>query len=158
MLSIYEMHDSALDYFEGVCVKEAMLKFKETFPERLVHLYGARTWSDGLFSSADWYVKVTKKVFTNGRKNIQLDVDDLLKLLESDPWQKNDPHIVVFITSRDLTKQSLDYCFGMTRGVNTVQSVFRYKDSNPEERKAKIQSAIFSELTKICDSFNDCQE
>ena len=155
MLSIYEMHDSTLDYFEELCVKDAMMEFKEKFPERPVHLYGARSWSNGDFSSADWFLKVAKKVFPIGSKEIRLDVEDILKLLSRDPWQKNDPHITVFFTAHELVDRDYKLCDGMTQGLNTVQSVFRFKELNPDIREKSIKTMMLQELERICDAVGD---
>ena len=146
MLPIYVMYDSGLSAFEQKCVKEAMVDFKELFPERDIVLYGSRAWSDGDYSSADWYVRNAKMKLRPG--TFQLDAASILSLMETEPWQET-PHVDVFFTSKDLTAKGLNFCFGMTRGRCTVQSVHRYRQLYPEDRKLAIKAVVLHELGHV---------
>ena len=149
MLPIYLTFDSGLDDYERHCLKDAMVAFKELFPERAVYTYGDKAWATGDYSCADWYIRFAKKIFTPGYAGIQLDADDLLRLIENEPWQKKNPHIDVFFTSYDLNVEGMNFCFGLARGRNTVQSVYRFKKLDSTERKLALQTLVWHELGHI---------
>lgn len=145
MLAIYVAYDSSLDAFERGCVHEAMRKFASEFPQRKVMIYGARSWSTGKFSNADWYIDNAKKL-NNG---LQVDAWSVINLLIMEPWQKGNPHIDIMLTARDLGREDLNYCFGMTAGRYTVQSVFRYRHLGVDDRRRAIEAVIWHELGHV---------
>ena len=146
MLPIYVMYDSGLDVFERSCIEDSMREFVGEFPQRKVVMYGSRAWSNGDYSSADWYVQKAAKLLRN--RQLQVNASSLLDLLMNEPWQKN-PHIDVLFTSCDLGGLGLNFCFGMTSGRYTVQSVFRYRGLHVEDRKLAIKAVVWHELGHV---------
>ena len=149
MLPIYVMYDSSLDDFEIRCIKEAMWEFVSLFPERKVVIYGSRAWSRGDYSSADWYAQNAKRVIKKGWKWVQYDAQSLLELMMNEPWQRNNPHIDMMFVSHDLTARNLNFCFGMTMGRYTVQSVFRYRDLKEDDRWLAVKAVALHELGHV---------
>ena len=143
MLPIYVMWDSGLSSFEQECVKDAMIEFEETFPGRKIVICGSRQWSNGDYSSADWYVRKAKG------DGIKLDVDFLLNLMEKEPRQESTPRVDVLITSYDLSTGKESFCYGKTRGRFIVQSVARYERLSFADRKLVIKNMIWRELGHV---------
>ena len=148
MLPIYVCYDSGLDAFEVQCIKDALVELKILFPNRVIKDFGSRSWSVGDYSSADWYVNKAKKVLRSSAIS-QLDAGSLIDLMQSEPWQRNDPHIDVLFTSKDLTITNLNFCFGLARGRITVQSVFRYRRLSNADRELAIKAVVHHELGHI---------
>ncbi|MBR2998337.1 hypothetical protein IKF34_00960 [Candidatus Saccharibacteria bacterium] len=147
MLPIYVTYDSGLNIFEQVAVNESMQEFKRLFPNRQIVNYGSRAWSTGDYSSADWYIANARRIKTGEYE--QLDAYSLNRLMFIEPWQESNPHIDILVTSKDLSIEGLNFCFGLTNGRTTVQSVFRYRDLIPYERKAVIKTLIWHELGHV---------
>lgn len=152
MLPIYISYDNGLDAIERTAIREAVLEFQRIFPERKFYNFGSKAWSDGDFSSGDWYVNHARRVM---RKNfpLQLDAGSILHLFEREPWQNLEEHIDVFFTSHDLTArfgfQWLNFCFGLTRGHNTVQSVSRFRRLAFRNRKLAVKAVLLHELGRV---------
>ncbi len=150
MLPIYVAYDSGIDNLEARAIMEALVEFRRLFPKREIVNYGSRTWSEGDYSSADWYVEKAEKVMncTEDGLQTQIDARSLMALLANEPWQE-DPHIDVFLTSMDLTVSELNFCFGMANGRTTVQSVIRYRGLPAADRTLIIKALIYHELGHI---------
>lgn len=148
-MPIKVMYDTGLDRFEIDSVIEAMVAFKRLFPQRRITIYGSKPWlATGDYSGPDWYIQAARKVHTTGNR-VQLDAHSVLHLLEDEPWQTQCPHVDVFFTSYDLTTQGMNFCFGATEGRCTVQSVYRYRGLNPEDRKLAIKTVVWHELGHV---------
>ena len=130
MLPIYVMCDSGLDLAERIAVLRATDDVRSIFAERRI------TYSmNADEKSADWYIDTARKVFrARGlyREAIeQLDADSIIDTME---WaqdtesqktskQTTAPFIQLLLTSRDLTKDGIDPCFGLTRDRYSIQSI-----------------------------------
>ena len=148
MLPIFICYDTGLDMFEIKSIAEALKDIMRLFPERHVENFGSAAWSAGDYSSADWYVSHTRHVLRQGAI-MQLDARSMLGLLYSEPWQKTNPHIDLLFTSRDLTANGLNFCFGMASGRVSVQSVFRYRGLCDTDRRLAIKAVVHHELGHI---------
>lgn len=148
MLPIFVCYDSDLDGFERRSISQAIVELNELFPEREIVNFGSAAWSDGDYSSADWYVKKAKLILRPGQEP-QLDVNSIIRLLFLEPWQESAPHIDVLFTSRDLAAKGLNFCFGMTDGRYTVQSVYQYRSLNAEDRRLAIKTVLWHELGHV---------
>lgn len=147
MLPIYVMYDSGLDLVERSAVYSALKELDKLFPEREITLYGDAPFAEGAWSSAAWYLQRAKGVTRNGTH--QLDASSLLELLEQEPWNQT-PHIDVLLTSYDLTAGNLRFCFGIARGLNTVDSVYRYRTlPDADDRFSCIQAVVWHELGHV---------
>ena len=151
MLPIYVAYDSGIDNLEARAITEALVEFRKLFPEREIVNYGSRIWSEGDYSSADWYVEKAERMlnYTEDGLQIQIDARSLMALLANEPWQEDDPHIDVLLTSMDLTANDLNFCFGMANGRTTVQSVIRYRGLPVADRKLIIKALVYHELGHI---------
>lgn len=152
MLPIYVMYDSGITEFEEVAILRALQELSGMFPSLNIVCYGSEAWSSGEYSSADWYVQQTRRVVgTQG--GIQLDADHLVDLVANEPWQANDPHIDVVLTSHDLTAfdagNQLNFVFGIADGRVTVQSLARYRGLSDFDRALSIKAVIWHELGHI---------
>lgn len=148
MLPIYVSYDSKITDFEQKAIIEGLKEISSVFPGREVVVFGSMAWSEGDYSSADWYVARAKKVMHRGR-GLQLDAASLLGLMTNEPWQRTKAHIDVFFTSYDLTAPGLNFCFGMTSGRLTVQSVARYRVLPAADRYLAIKSVVQHELGHV---------
>jgi len=79
-----------------------------------VRLHGPGPWGEGDFSSARWYVDRCLLA------NRQVNASRLLELIEDEPWQVEEEHLDLFITSRDITArdsrgQFFNFLFGLSR-------------------------------------------
>lgn len=151
MLPIFVAYDSGIDNLEARAITEALVEFRRLFPKREIVNYGSRMWSEGDYSSADWYVEKAEKVVKYTEEGLwtQIDARSLVNLLANEPWQEDDPHIDVLLTSMDLTANDLNFCFGMASGRTTVQSVIRYRGLPAADRKLIIKALIYHELGHI---------
>ena len=152
MLPIYVMHDSGLDEFEVNVIKSGLAELKETLPERQIYNYGAETWCEGAYSSADWYISKGKSVMRPDHP-AQLDARSVLLLTMREPWQIAEKHIDIIFTSQDLTTKYedgyLNFCFGLTMGRYTIQSVARFRDLPLRDRCLVIKSLMWHELGHV---------
>ena len=57
LLPIYVCWDSGMKRFETDAIFEALREIKTMFPQRKIVVYGSKAWSDGDYSSADWYIR-----------------------------------------------------------------------------------------------------
>lgn len=99
-----------------------------------VRLHGPGPWGEGDFSSARWYID---QCLLNNR---QVNANRLLELLQDEPWQAEEEHLDLFITSRDITArdsrgQFFNFLFGLTRaGLGSVVSFHRFgRDGSDSE-------------------------
>lgn len=145
MLPIYVMYETELSVFERYCVDKAMQEFKNMFPEREIVIFGFNQWCEGDYSCADWYIEKARVK----QSTCQIDASGLLDLMQNEPWQWNNPHVDVLFTSKDLFASGLNYCFGMTRGRCTVQSVYRYRYLNTDDRELAIKTVAWHELGHV---------
>ena len=149
MLPIYLMYDSGLDELERTSIHEGLLEFQHVFPTRVIVNFGSEPWSSGNYSSADWYIQHAEII--RGYAHRQINADSLLKLMYNEPYQQNDPHVDALFTSADLTSKELklNFCFGLTNGRFTVQSVFRYRSLPKYDRKLAIKTVLQHELGHV---------
>ena len=149
MLPIYVMYDSGLNLLERSSVEQAISDLRFEMPERRIESYGHWAWSKGDYGCADWYIQTAGRIIKS-KNQVQLDAESLLGLLEREPWQEKTPHIDVLFTSRDLSARGLNFCFGMTRGRCTVQSVYRYRSLNSSvDRSLAIKTVLWHELGHV---------
>lgn len=149
------MWDSGLDRFEENCIQEAIKEFFAAFPKRKIVIYGSTHWSCGNYSNADWYIQKAKRFNHQDQQVTQLDAKSVINLMLAEPWQKSSPHIDVCFTSKDLSIQGLNFCFGLTFDRCTVQSVYRYRGLAPEDRKIAIKSVFWHELGHVLGAARD---
>lgn len=97
---------------------------------------GSRQWSNGDFSSADWYLgkasEMEREVRDMGHGR-QINVSNLIEQFYEEPWQEK-PHWEVSIVNKDLYMYDTNFVFGATRSdfAASVQSIRRLVDSVPE--------------------------
>lgn len=149
MLPIYLVYDSKVNEFEVRCIMEALTAFKKLRPRQIVRAFGSQPWSTGNYSSADWYVRFARRIYREELGRTQLDAGSILTLLENEPWQEQNPHIDLFFTSYDLNMRGMNFCFGMTRGRNTVLSVYRFRKLCEDDREIAIKTLVWHELGHI---------
>ena len=91
---------------------EATFKnFEEMGRVNIPKSYVGYYWNDGDFGSVEWY---TKRSFNNRRNQVQS--SKLWDLFEKEPWQESEPHLELFITSKDLyANERTNFIFGETR-------------------------------------------
>lgn len=113
---------------------------------------GSRQWSEGAFSSADWYVQEARRRQHEARNlgyGQQLNVDSLTRQFYEEPWQAN-PHWEVAIVNTDLYADGTNFVFGITQPdfAASVQSVRRLIDSVPAEelRTAMVRRLLRHEV------------
>lgn len=153
-LPINVMWDSGVDALEERAIVDGLVGALSCIgARREVRIFGSKAWSEGSYSSADWYVSHTRRL-RRSDGNVQLDADRLLDLLAGEPYQKAEPHIDVMFVSQDLTardgEQYLSFVFGIASGRLTVQSVARYRDvTNQFERMMAIRMVIQHELGHV---------
>lgn len=155
MLPVYVTFDSGIDALEERAILDgiaATMCFSHM--RRELRVFGAMPWSEGDYSSADWYVKHTRKIYQCKIDGVQLDADHLLDLLSHEPWQESEPHIDVMFVSQDLTARNgdgwLNFVFGIANGRVTVQSVARYREiANLGDRMAAIKMVAQHELGHV---------
>lgn len=151
---------SKLSDFEVQAIRGACNQVCELFPELTFTIYGSNPWSEGEYSSADWYVDqakeyVTRWITASGEiiERRQLDADSIVDRLEEEPWQQSDPHIDIMMVSEDLMAfdqgYPLAFVFGLADGRVTVQSVARYRGLHPHDRYLAIQAVVWHELGHI---------
>ncbi len=151
MLPIYVMYDSGLDEVEEVAVLAALRDLSALVPEFEITCFGSEAWCSGEYSSADWYIQHTE-IVRGKNGELQLNADQLLDLVASEPWQAN-PHIDIVLTSCDLTAfdagQQLNFVFGIADGRFSIQSVARFRDCSNFDRTLAIKTMIWHELGHI---------
>ena len=140
MLPIYVMWDSRVDKFEQQAIIDGLEEFKKYLPGREIVIFGSKKWSEGDYSSADWYIEKAKRI------KGQISAPSILDLMSNEPWQKANPHVDVFFVSHDLSAPGLNYCFGMSRGKLTVQSILRYRMLPSNDRYLSIKAVVQHEL------------
>lgn len=151
MLPIRVMWDSGVNDLEAQAICAALEEQNKLFPGLNITVYGASAWCKGEYSSADWYINKTMRVSRPFGE--QLNADHLQDLVSNEPWQKEDPHIDIVITSRDLTAFDCDdwlnFVFGEADGRVTVQSVARFRQLSDTDRYLAIRAVIHHELGHI---------
>ena len=152
--------DSELSNYEVHVILDACIQVRELFPELTFDVYGSDPWSEGEYSSADWYVDqakeyVTRWITASGEiiDHLQLDADSIVDRLGEEPWQRSDPHIDIMMVSKELMAfdhgHPLNIVFVLADGRVTVQSVARYRGLPPRDRYLAIQAVIWHELGHI---------
>ena len=149
MLPIYLTYDIGVDEFKIRAIMMALIEFKKLRPKQKITVHGSKPWSTGDYSSADWYIKSAKRIFREDLGRVQLDADSILTLLENEPWQEQQSHIDLFFTSYDLSLRGINFCFGIARGRNTVQSVYRFRRLCADDREIAIKTLVWHELGHI---------
>lgn len=152
MLPINVMYDSGIDELEAAAIRAALNELLELFPSLTIRDYGKEAWDEGRYSSADWYIRKTPRVRGNDG-SLQLDADRLLDLITNEPWQSQEPHIDVALTSLDITAhdgdQQLNFVFGIANGRVTVQSVYRYRGLPDGDRYLAVKTVVLHELGHV---------
>ena len=141
---IYVCWDSGLDDVEVAAVKIAITEIKQLYLKSQIYDYGSNKWSVGDYSSADWYIEKATK------RGKQYSAMSILQMLNAEPWQKDNRHIDIFITSKDLYAEGCSYVFGQAVfewGV-AVQSTYRFKSAGLDDksRTACIRRLVLHEL------------
>lgn len=113
---------------------------------------GSGQWSEGAFSSADWYVQEAARRQRDVRNlghGQQINVNNLTHQFYEEPWQEN-PHWEVAIVNTDLYADGTNFVFGVTQPdfAASVQSVRRLIDSVPagELRSAMVRRLLRHEV------------
>lgn len=153
MLPIYVMWDSGLTPDEQRAIVNGLKEFNDLFPEREIYVFGSDRWTEAEeFSSADWYLSKAKRVTRKG-KPAQLDALSLILKMMDEPYQKTNVHIDVMFTSKDLTAKLnsswLNFCFGLTSGRYTVQSVARFRGLPTYDKTLAIKAILWHELGHV---------
>lgn len=151
MLPINVMYDSGITRTEEAAIIAGLDEVKRLLGGLEYTNFGSRSWGEGDFSSADWYVQHAHVVPRLDR--FQLDAGSLLYLLQVEPWQEHE-HIDVMFTSHDLAIMDeddhyLNFVFGVAHDRYTVQSVARYRELPEFERYLAIKMVVQHELGHI---------
>lgn len=100
--------------------------------QRTVAVYGAHRWSDGGYSSADWYVEEAKRrqsVIRNLGYGPQVHTGHLFEQFHEEPWQAS-PHWEVAIVNADLYDNRTNFVYGATKPdfAASIQSIRRLRE------------------------------
>ena len=112
---------------------------KASGQNRQVINLGSKAWSNGDYSSADWYLNNALRMQHEARDKghgQQVSVRSIENQFIEEPWQAN-PHWEVFIVNKDLyMDDTTNFVFGATDSgfAASVQSVRRFIDEIPEEK------------------------
>lgn len=132
------MYDSDVINDELKAIFDGMEEVKNFFP--------GRQFIDG--GRADWLIE--RAFWPNER---QIDASSLMRLLMDDPSQSDTPFINLFFTSRDLTVEwggeYAEYCFGLTSGRFSVQSVAPYRCLANWQKTPALKMLVQHELGHI---------
>lgn len=119
---------------------------------RDIVVLGARPWSQGAYSSPDWYAREAERRQREVRNlghGRQINVNNLTRLFYEEPWQQN-PHWEVAIVNTDLYADGTNFVFGITQPdfAASIQSVRRLIDSIPtgELRTAMVRRLLRHEV------------
>ncbi|MBQ6461026.1 hypothetical protein IJJ36_01130 [Candidatus Saccharibacteria bacterium] len=159
MLPIFMMCDHKMDLAERVAIMEAVSEFRSLFAERRIIDFEDVGWGVNTDrDSADWYISAARKVYrARGlyeEATEQLDADSIIDAMEwvqstevkKTPQQTMAPFIQFLLTSYDLTRDGMDFCYGLTRDRYSVQSLYRYRELRPREQKLAIKAMIWHVL------------
>lgn len=96
-----------------------------------IRVFGSRTWADGDYGCADWYVeRSTIKPGRNRGYGLQANANHICIDMVLEPWQKTEPHYDLMIVNRDLStgEANNNFVFGATQPAKcSVQSVARLR-------------------------------
>lgn len=108
---------------------------------------------DGEGSSTADSIVIKAKEIRSSTYGPQLDVYSIVRQVLSSERHRKYPWIEVFLTSFDLTAlcngHYLNFCFGVTAGDVTVQSVARFRGLSETEHKIMLEGVIQHELGHI---------
>lgn len=112
-------------------------------------VFGSRQWSEGAFSSADWYVQEARgrqRVLRDMGHGPQINVNDFINLFYEEPWQVT-PHWEVAVVNTDLCDDGTEFVFGVTQPnfASSVQSVRRMIDGIPS---GKLRTEVVRRLLR----------
>lgn len=83
------------------------------------------------WNSVDWYLTYIER--HHGRNN-QIHGGKLLTLLYNEPWQEENPHYDIMVTSRDIYDDDCNFCIGLAiHGFGTVISTARFRELSPQD-------------------------
>lgn len=102
---------------------------------RDIVVLGSKLWSNGDYSSADWYLEEAirrQREVRNRGHGLQINVNNLTQQFYEEPWQES-PHWEVSVVNNDLYADGTNFVFGVTQPdfAASVQSVRRLIDSIP---------------------------
>ena len=139
--------DSGVTQPESQAILEGITEMSILMPHRIFRSYGSESFGSGYYSSPDWYVHHARH-----RSGPQINADDILLSLHSEPWQRQTPHVDILVTSRDLYTDSCNFVFGLASPTwhVSVESVFRLRGLTPNQQNAAIRQLIRHELGHLC--------
>lgn len=99
-------------------------------------------WGKGDFSSGDWFLE------QSDRRGTQVSFESLSSLFLMEPYQKAPfSHLEIFITSRDLFSEGMNFIFGGTiPNELTIQSVYRFREGNHRQTMILLDEVIRHEV------------
>jgi len=143
LIPIYICRDSGVSDKEYKAAIEGIMTIvKLSGQHRKIVSYGKESWSQGEYSSCDWYVNNAI------HKGNQIDGDDISRKMIQEPWQEYpNTHLDVVVTSRDLFAQNLNWVFGVTfSNYISVQSIYRFRNEKDEIKLGLICRTLKHEV------------
>ena len=145
---IYLIYDSGITESERKIATETVREAARIYGHRNCFIAGTRPILGTRRVSIDAIVDEAESGIDKGY-GVQKDVYDLWESIETCKMMREAPFICVFITSRDITVQDLNFCFGYTRGTITVNSVARFRCLRKEDEALMIWGIIMHELGHV---------
>lgn len=141
MRTIVVKFGSGLNDNERDALREGLKTFKDHYSAKdIFKIDFYRRSSKNELYSADWIIQKAVDASESDDK-AQLDADVILRWMRRDPGLKQYPHVSMLFTSFDLAG-----CYGKTKGMYTVQSLYRYRGLQPDDCKAVIKKVLWNEL------------
>lgn len=159
LLPVYVCWDSQLTRHESQAVLAGIAEIASAATNRHFENYGNEKWSTGDYSSADWYVERAHRRINQYSRKIQISSLDILLQLHDEPWQQQQPHLDLLVTSQDLFPRVGDFVFGEaipSWGVS-VQSVWRFRNAGLSivQQQACIRRVVRHELGHLLGMVSD---
>lgn len=158
LVPLYVMWSSDVPHLEAQAALNGVIDtVNASGQKRKVVVFGSRQWSEGEFSSADWYVDEAKRRQLDRRDlgfGSQINTHNLINLFYEEPWQSH-PHWEVLIVNTDLYADGTNFVFGSTQPdfPASVQSVTRLGRNIPDNqlRMAMIRRLLRHEVGHMFD-------
>jgi predicted Zn-dependent protease len=110
--------------------------------DRKIISYQNKPWSKGDFSSGDWYAE------SADHRGNQVKFESLRTFFLMEPWQKAPySHLDIFITSKDIYSEGMNYLFGGTiPNELTIQSVYRFRREDRQDNMVFLDRVMRHEV------------
>lgn len=154
---VYVMCEAGVDDFQLEAITAGIsevLHLAGVSPRVLVTSFGVwrqQNWQDkgGLlpYSSIDWYIANAKKY---SEKSGQLSGDAIMRDLQTEPWQKMQPHYDVVVLSSDMYSEGTNFVIGLAiSGLGTVVSVARFRSLDRDLQSECLKTEVIHELGHV---------